>query len=637
MGKKKNNQKNQNNQNEKKLYGQKNMVPLMIMDILEKQGDSEIGLTQNRIMEIIEKEYGVSVSRNTLRKWIEDLEDAGCAIHKTHAGVKYTGREFADGEIRQVIDQIRSNPFLEEYQKNEMIGHLLNFGTPSFRRIMTGYLQFKNDNCYPLVNSIPDSVSSSDITEAVELIQKAIFSDQRVSFNYYSFIYDDGIRTVKVYSEPIVVNPFDLAYKGDKYYLVGSLRDSKEVKCWRVEKICDLSALKEIRDPVPATISAHGGVVGYANMQPELRGGSIERFRIQCSADDIDEIVDIFGTALREAPVERNKHRNAGVLVLDVFTTRESMKSWAIANSKKIFVIEPEDFYGEIVEILSDASRAYHTAEREREDPNYKRMKEHMKRFRERVESEVFEDRVRDAENNNRLSLDFSPLSRRNLTADLALMKNLTGLKRLSLHNCTITNLEALENLSELTSIDLRDCEYDETLLAKTVNPDVFTTDSITAAKCVASENSVRRLQLCGLNVRSLSELGGIKKISSLLLRACRKLRDVSVLTEDPAFSALTELRIDYCEALADFSFVKKIPSLKSLYINSPCFDLEDALKLKEETGIERIEFSEMEKCDDEILKKLGLNEEELLRIHRYRERHERLKELRNNRNSLKR
>ena len=609
---------------EKIVSEDKIVIPKHILEIIKSEADEENGITQQRILKILREKYNKPIARNTLTCYLKKFIASGESIDITRRGVQYYGRKFRDGELRQMIDQIFSTPFLEEDRKEIMAKELYEMGTGSFQNIMSGIVSRMRDIRMERGSESFGPVTPYDVSETVDTIQKAIHLTVQIRFNYLRFYYDGEILARKEYADPIAVDPYGFLFKNGNYFLVGSVHGSGKISAFRVDRICDLEVLRsERRDPVNPVIEQYGGVSGYAQTQPNLKGGVMETFRIQCGKDDIDEIVDIFGTSLRDVPAKDPKKRNNDILVVEVRTTREAMKSWALANATKICVIEPKDFQQDILDCLSEATRAYRVADRKREDPNYSRKENHIARWREFYEARTFEDCVEVVKKQKRPGLIYSGKIRSSESVDLTPVKQVPDIKLLILRRCKIQHPEALSECTALRQIVLEKCEYDLSAFVRAVDPEIFETDDVKAARALAEAHPIRSLTLVGSGIRDLSELSGIQPVGALTLQRCRKLKDVSTLTADPAFASLSELRIMDCPCLADFSFLKELPSLKKVTVISPLFDAPEALKMKEETGIEELRIEDMEELDEETLKKLGLKESEIFMIQRRRKRRE--------------
>ena len=85
--------------------GTKKMLNIMILKILEKYSDEDHRLTQKRIIELLDTEYGMECDRRSVANNISSLREMGYEIEKENDGY-YIIREFEDWELRVLIDSV---------------------------------------------------------------------------------------------------------------------------------------------------------------------------------------------------------------------------------------------------------------------------------------------------------------------------------------------------------------------------------------------------------------------------------------------------------------------------------------------------------------------------------------------------
>ena len=310
------------------------LLLMLILDILEKNTDSAHPITQKRLLEIIEKQCRFMPSRTTISDDLDRLITAGFPIEKGRKGVYYDGRSLSDGELRFLIDSILYSDLMSQAGASEMIETLASLGSVELQSAVR-----KQKSRVSLTRKNPHY----DFFLTIEYIQQAIHDKKQISFNYIT--YRPDLTEEQVYAEDIAVNPYDLVYKNSKYYLLGALNDSEQMLSWRVDRLRKVTILKKHSHEIPLMkeISAYGGMNKYVETQPDLCGGVVETFKVQCLKTAINEIVDAFGDNFSIAP-EQNLNRDEKTIILSVKATRESMKSWSFTHASSMVVIAPEDF-----------------------------------------------------------------------------------------------------------------------------------------------------------------------------------------------------------------------------------------------------------------------------------------------------
>ena len=92
----------------------KKLYIIYILRILEKYSDYRHRLTQKDIIDLMERDYGVSCERKTVSRNIGDLADAGYEIERRDGGYYLDSRTFEDSELRLLIDSVLSSRHIPE-------------------------------------------------------------------------------------------------------------------------------------------------------------------------------------------------------------------------------------------------------------------------------------------------------------------------------------------------------------------------------------------------------------------------------------------------------------------------------------------------------------------------------------------
>lgn len=79
------------------------LIDIYILEILEKYAHKDHKITQNKIIELLNDEYGVECTRNTLSKYLSALREEGRIAGER--GV-YKVNKFSDEELRLLIDGV---------------------------------------------------------------------------------------------------------------------------------------------------------------------------------------------------------------------------------------------------------------------------------------------------------------------------------------------------------------------------------------------------------------------------------------------------------------------------------------------------------------------------------------------------
>lgn len=559
----------------------KALLQLLVLEILKNYTDPEHPITKQKVIEKATELCGFEPARNTIYDDIKALIKAGFPIEQTGKGVYYDGKSLSDGELRFLIDSVLYSDLMTKNGASEVIEALASLGSVEFQK----YTEKQKARI-----SITRKGKQPNMFMAIEDIQTAIYHKKQISFNYLT--YRPDCTQEKVYTEAITVNPYDLVYKNGRYFLLGAIHDEKKICSWRVDRLCDVELLKTGRRDVPQLkeISAIGGMNAYVDTQPDLCGGVVETFKIQCATDAIDEIVDVFGGNFSEAPEQINNYDDETV-ILSVKATRESMKAWSFTHADRMVVISPEDFRNEITDSLSEAQRMYRITGK----PLQVRL----------LYSRNFEEAVHWTKKSARKQIVYHGNGHREKEIiDLNLISDFTDLSTLSLSDCQIEHPEIISGFKRLRTLRLRHCDYPAEILCDMPNLFELAIDTEAGLQMISDHQNLRKLYLSVENIHDLTPVTMIPALKTLSLAWGYALTDCVCLQDA---SALQYLEIRECRNLKDFSFLKKMQNLKYLSIDSPFFTVEDGIRLHEQFGVE-VHIRHLRDVEPEILDKLGCN-----------------------------
>ena len=574
------------------VQAKKYLLLLVIIDILKEYTSPGNHMKKTELCDKIEQCCGFMPARNTVYDKLNSLEEAGFPIvQDSHEGVYYDGHELSDGELRFLVDSVLYSDFVTLGGADEMIEALTAFGSPKFQK----YIRRQKNRAGKTRKNMQKSVFFT-----IEEVQSAIFSKRQISCNYLTYRAD--LTTEKVYPEDITVNPYELVYKNGRYYLLGALNDHDKILSWRVDRLCDLKKLKTRCQEIPQLkeINASGGMSAYADTQPDLCGGALETFKIQCAKDSIDEIVDVFGCDFSIAPEQKGNYDDE-TIILSVKATRESMKSWAFTHAGSMVVISPDDFRKDIADSLKDSERLYRVTGKPL----------HIRVFT----AKDFAEAIRFSKKRTGKTIIYHGKGhylgkgqRSKEKIDLSLLHEMPDIISLSLNECILDHAEYLKELKMLRKLSLLQCEYPLDCLDSLSSLEFFRTDRIEAAVQVSKASEIKVLVLDGDSIQDVAPLCGMHSLRSLSIGFNRKLNDISALKN---LKHLERLEIVNCDGIRDFSFLEEMPNLKDVSIHSHSFSVQDGIRLHGKTGT-AVRLQNERDLDDDTLKQLGINPKKL-------------------------
>lgn len=231
----------------------KRTLILNILDILRRYSDAEHRLSQKNIIEILQREYDMTVERKSIRRNILNLMSCGYEIEYSESvrmvpnrktgemeesyiwSDFYLVRDFTDSELRLLIDGLLFSKHIPYSQCRELVAKL--------EKLSNIYFSSRVKH----IRSMPDTMPpNKQLFYTIEIIDDAISQRKQVSFQYTSVgldkkqhprLNDDG--SVKKYT----VSPYQIAAANGRYYLICCTDPHDNVSHYRLDRIEEIQLL----------------------------------------------------------------------------------------------------------------------------------------------------------------------------------------------------------------------------------------------------------------------------------------------------------------------------------------------------------------------------------------------------------
>ena len=324
------------------------LAPLRVLQILQKYSDKNHKLKHQEIINILDREYGISSERKKITRILTNLETAGYIIERTKNGCYLECDDFDDSELRLLIDSVLFSKHIPSRFADDLINKLKNLGSISFRE-KAKYIYHANSFM---------RTAYKDIFYNIDIISQAITEKKAVSFFYN--MYDLDATLHHVVDEKYMIYPYILMATNNNYYLVGEELKSKKVLSLRVEKITDIEIVTTrekcvVFDPAK-----------YLLEHPYMQYGHIVYAVIKIDFPLIDEFIDKFG-------------KNFSIIDQDEITKTicltvndSDLVSWAKENGDLVEVISPQSIRDQLREFSTGITKKYHQSETDRYNSSIK-------------------------------------------------------------------------------------------------------------------------------------------------------------------------------------------------------------------------------------------------------------------------
>ena len=310
--------------------GTKKMLNIMILKILERYSDEHRPLTQKRILELLDIEYGMKCDRRSVKSNLISLKEMGYDIN-IRKGV-YIRRDFEDAELRMLIDNVLFSKTLSQSQAKRLIEKLKNLGSNQFSAKV-------NHIC-----NLPE-LPHSDNTQVMfnlDTLNFAITKRRKVSFIYNSYGTDFKLHPRR--EEPYIVSPYQMVATNGRYYLIANTDGHDNISHYRIDKMTDVKSLKIPAKPKREVAELANGFNLPRHMAEHIYMFSGESIWVKFWTTEImmDALIDWFGKDFKILNNADDK------IFINVKVNKTAVKFWIMQYGENIEVVEPLSLREEI-------------------------------------------------------------------------------------------------------------------------------------------------------------------------------------------------------------------------------------------------------------------------------------------------
>lgn len=314
---------------------------ICILKILQEYSDEQHILTMKDIISKMESLYGLKADRRTVYSAIALLNDLGYDVstfEENKVGYFLRGRQLEPSEVSLLTEAVYSFPFLPAKQSERLIDKLQNVLSvhqrKRYRHLSVVRQDRKTDNRQVFWN--------------MELLDEAIAEKRQVSFTYLRYEEDKKLHPRR--EKPYTVNPYEMVYMNEHYYLVCNSVGHEGTTLYRMELIRDIKKLETKWDRAPGNKSEVRKAVYAFSGEPE-------RVMLLCEKGILGDVIDKFGSDVQVSPHDDTR------LTVSFTVPPKGVKFWALQYLPYVEVVQPQWLRDEIVESLSKSR--YNAKERQ--------------------------------------------------------------------------------------------------------------------------------------------------------------------------------------------------------------------------------------------------------------------------------
>lgn len=264
--------------------GNQKLKLLTLLRILEKETDSEQGLSMPQIIERLEAE-GISAERKSIYRDLNVLRETGLNIVKlSKRPVEYAllRTELGLSDVMMLIDVVQSSRFLTERKSNQLAKSLKELTSDRERKLL--------DKRVHVQGRIKNQTES--VFHNVDTIHEALQRKCKVEFLYFSYG-TDLKRSPRREGKRYVLTPVKIAYVDGNYYLAAYSDKYEDISIYRIDRMELLQVSAE-----PATRCERIATYAFEDFEHQSFGmfdGEPEVVTLRVEAKFMDVIVDRFG------------------------------------------------------------------------------------------------------------------------------------------------------------------------------------------------------------------------------------------------------------------------------------------------------------------------------------------------------
>lgn len=210
--------------------GNKKMLNMLILEILRTYTDEQHSLTQQEIIKLLDKNYGMECDRRSVKNNILSLKEMGYDI-SMEKGYRLLSREFDDAELRILIDSVLFSKSISTWQAKDLIEKI--------RGLASNYFNAKVSH----ISNLPElnRTINKQAMYALDAINDAIAEKKKISFIYNTVGTDLKLHPRK--EEAYIVNPYQIVANNNRFYLIGNYDKYDNVSHYRIDRMTEVRKL----------------------------------------------------------------------------------------------------------------------------------------------------------------------------------------------------------------------------------------------------------------------------------------------------------------------------------------------------------------------------------------------------------
>ena len=329
-----------------------------ILEILRQYTDESHKLSQNDIIELLERDYDMKADRKSVKRNITSLLEMGYPIDFKETLRMYPNkngemeesyilsdfwldREFTDSELRLLIDSLLFSKHIPYSQCKELVEKLEGLSNRYFKSRVR------------FIHTLPETKpKNAQLFYTIEIIDEAIAAGKQIAFIYNEYGTDKKLHPKR--DREYIVNPYQMAATNGRYYLIGNYDKYDNLANYRLDRITNIRLLdtpvkpkEQVKDGKQFSLPKHMAEHLYM-----FSGESIPvTFRMKKNI--LNDVIDWFGSEIAFTDETEDE------VTARVTVNWSAMRYWAQQYCRFVRILTPTDLAETVKNDLTDALKAY--------------------------------------------------------------------------------------------------------------------------------------------------------------------------------------------------------------------------------------------------------------------------------------
>ena len=330
-----------------------------ILEILRRYTDEKHTLNQNDIVELLERDFDISVDRKSVKRNLTSLWEMGFPVEFEETRRMYPNkdgqmeesfiqhdfwlaREFTDSELRLLIDSLLFSKHIPANQCKQLVEKLEGLSNR----------YFKSRASY--ITTLPESAPrNQELFHTIEMLDEAIADGKQVAFIYNSYGTDKKLHPRR--EEEYVVNPYQMVAANGKYYLICNYSEYDNLANYRIDRITNIRVLDTPAKPIRQVKGMENGLYLPSHMAEHIYMFSGESVVVTFRMDKqiLNDVIDWFGTNISFSDETED------AVTARVVVNWHAMVHWAHQYCRHITILTPTDMAQQLKSDLQEALARY--------------------------------------------------------------------------------------------------------------------------------------------------------------------------------------------------------------------------------------------------------------------------------------